>query len=260
MASLARFERPEYTGPNRCWPCTVANGVLLLGGCLAIGVLSPLLAFVGLLTGAGTIWLRGYLVPYTPQLTRRVRRALADEPDRAPNGSLAPPETDDELGERTLTALIESRVIRPDGERLHLDEGFVDDWRAAMRRLRTRSDDALFDEIERVGNTTAEPLDAEGTRIVLVGSGGSEAWVSRSVVVAELAAVGTLDEHASGQSDTERLAAARALRPFLEQCPLCDAPVEERDPRRCCGSFMGADPGTVLACPNCDQSLYRFGA
>lgn len=259
MGSFAALRRPEYTGENRCWPCTIANGAILLGCCLALALVRLPVAVVALLAGSGTIWLRGYLVPYTPQLTGRVRRALADEPDR-PAGSLAPDDTDEELGERTLTALVEVGVIRPEGERLQLEARFVDDWRAEMRRLRSLPDGELFATVERVGETTVSPLDTAGDRLVLTGPEGDEAWVSRSVVVAELAAVSVLEEHAPGLSGADRLAAARALRAFLEECPLCDGLLEERRPRRCCGSYREAATGTVLACPDCDQALYRFDA
>ncbi|WP_122090474.1 hypothetical protein [Halalkalicoccus subterraneus] len=259
MVTLATFRRPEYIGTNRCWPCTAANGVILLVCCLALAPFSPLLALAGLVAGTGAIWLRGYLVPYTPQLTGRVHRALADEPDHAATGSLAPDGHDDDLGERTLAALIEMRVIRPENERLQLAAAFVDDWRAEMRRLRALSDTELIDAIEAVvEGTTAEVLDGEHPLVVLTGPAGGEAWVTRPAVIAELAAVAALDGRIPGQSSAERLAAARALRAFLERCPVCESLLEERDPRRCCGNPRNVEPGAVLACPECNQTLHRF--
>ncbi len=65
------LKQPEYTGENRCEPCTILNlaiaavvGSLIarksrLGGALAIGLSIAL------------IYLRGYLVPGTPTLTKR---------------------------------------------------------------------------------------------------------------------------------------------------------------------------------------------
>lgn len=258
MDSLAAVRRPEYTGTNRCWPCTVANGAILLVGCLAVAIFSPLLALAVLFAGVGTIWLRGYLVPYTPHLTGRVRQALADKPDRPATGSLAPVE-DDDLGERTLAAMIEIGVIRPDGERLHLAEGFVDGWRAEMRRLRALPDRELIDAIETTAEeTAAEVLDGEHAFVVLTGPAGGEAWVTYPAMIAELATVGALDEHAPSLSASDRLAAARALRAFLDRCPVCDSLVEERDPRGCCGNPREVEPGAVLVCPDCNQILHKF--
>ncbi|WP_408960091.1 hypothetical protein [Natrinema sp. 74] len=65
------LKQPEYTGENRCEPCTVLNLVIAavvgslvarksrLGGLVAVGVSIAL------------IYLRGYLVPGTPTLTKR---------------------------------------------------------------------------------------------------------------------------------------------------------------------------------------------
>ncbi|MFC6719694.1 hypothetical protein ACFQGT_13095 [Natrialbaceae archaeon GCM10025810] len=65
------LRQPEYTGENRCLPCAVVNLVIAallssvvarksrLGGAIALGVSIAL------------IYLRGYLVPGTPTLTKR---------------------------------------------------------------------------------------------------------------------------------------------------------------------------------------------
>ncbi|MFC6726533.1 hypothetical protein ACFQE1_19625, partial [Halobium palmae] len=70
-APLERFRRPEYTGENRCLPCTVANTAIAGILTLVVGVLSPVLSVVVLGLSLGAIWLRGYLVPGTPELTKR---------------------------------------------------------------------------------------------------------------------------------------------------------------------------------------------
>ena len=80
------LKQPEYTGENRCEPCTILNlviagavGLLIarrsrLGGALAVGISIAL------------IYLRGYLVPGTPTLTKRylpadVLRWFGKEPE-----------------------------------------------------------------------------------------------------------------------------------------------------------------------------------
>lgn len=260
MVSFA-LRRPEYTGENRCWPCTVANGTILLACCLAVAPFSPLLALAGLAAGAGAIRFRGYLVPYTPQLAGRVRRALTDEPDRPLTGSLSPEETDEELGERTLAALLEAGVIRPEGERLHLDERFADDWREEMRRLRGLSDESLVGEIEAAARSrTVEALEADRPLFVLTGPDGGEAWISRPVAIAETAAVAAVSTDPFAIAEPHRLGAARALRGFLERCPVCETATEETSPHRCCGSVRNRESlsGSVLVCPACDEALYRF--
>lgn len=261
MASIATLRRPEYTGRNRCWPCTVLNVFVLLGCCLVLAVLSLPLSLGTLLAGTGAIWLRGYLVPSTPALTARVRRTLGREPDRPLTGSLAPDVDDDELGERTLTALIEAGAIRPEAERLHLDEGFTEDWHEEMERLESLPNEGL---VEATAAATQEMevelLDTDRPLVVLTGPDGDEAWVSRPVTIAEVAAERTLSTRVPAMSHRDRLAAARALRSFLDRCPICGTETEEVRPNRCCGGVR--DPadlsGTVLVCPACDEALYRF--
>ncbi len=76
---LERFRRPEHTGSNRCTPCTILNAAIAMGLALAAAAVTiytngrVAAAAVGtvitLLSGA-TIYLRGYLVPGTPQLAK----------------------------------------------------------------------------------------------------------------------------------------------------------------------------------------------
>ncbi|MDQ2050761.1 hypothetical protein RBH26_09705 [Natronolimnohabitans sp. A-GB9] len=66
-----RLHQPEYTGENRCEACTVVNVIIaiILGGIISrksklVGVFSIGMSLV-------LIYLRGYLVPKTPTLTKR---------------------------------------------------------------------------------------------------------------------------------------------------------------------------------------------
>jgi hypothetical protein len=67
----ARLCRPEYTGENRCLPCTAVNLVIAAGLTGATATVSlPAAAAVGAVSLA-SIYARGYLVPGTPELTKR---------------------------------------------------------------------------------------------------------------------------------------------------------------------------------------------
>ncbi len=68
---LERFREPEYTGENRCVPCTVINSVLAVVLTLIASALGPVAALVVLVGSAASIYYRGYLVPGTPELTQR---------------------------------------------------------------------------------------------------------------------------------------------------------------------------------------------
>ncbi|WP_436928414.1 hypothetical protein [Halosimplex halobium] len=100
---VTRLRRPEYTGENRCLPCTVLNvgiasvGATMLGAWLvaagyrtaAVAVATGVLA-----VSLAAIWLRGYLVPGTPTLTKRylpasVLAAFGKAPESSPEGVAA---------------------------------------------------------------------------------------------------------------------------------------------------------------------------
>lgn len=68
---IDRLEQPEYTGENRCGACTAVN--LLLAAALAalLGRRNRALGLLAFVGSAALIYLRGYLVPGTPELTKR---------------------------------------------------------------------------------------------------------------------------------------------------------------------------------------------
>ncbi|WP_436346264.1 hypothetical protein [Natronorubrum sp. FCH18a] len=68
---IAELKQPEYTGENRCEPCTILNLAIaaVVGSLVARKTKLGGLAAVGV--SIGLIYLRGYLVPGTPTLTKR---------------------------------------------------------------------------------------------------------------------------------------------------------------------------------------------
>ncbi|ELZ48280.1 hypothetical protein C464_07380 [Halorubrum coriense DSM 10284] len=66
-----RIREPAYTGENRCLPCTVVNVVLAVALTAAAAVFGPVVAAAVLVASMGSIYYRGYLVPRTPDLTKR---------------------------------------------------------------------------------------------------------------------------------------------------------------------------------------------
>ncbi|WP_436907274.1 hypothetical protein [Halosimplex marinum] len=99
----ARLRRPEYTGENRCLPCTVLNvgiasvGATMLGAWLVAAgyrTAAGAVATAVLAASLAAIWLRGYLVPGTPTLTKRylpapVLAAFGKAPESSPEGVAA---------------------------------------------------------------------------------------------------------------------------------------------------------------------------
>ncbi|MFB9806261.1 hypothetical protein ACFFQF_13625 [Haladaptatus pallidirubidus] len=92
---LKQLRKPEYTGENRCWPCTALNTVLLLLACTIITVVpkkfAPLVpssrarrlgvaSALGFIGGAA-ITLRGYFIPGTPHIAPRLPRLSGSHPE-----------------------------------------------------------------------------------------------------------------------------------------------------------------------------------
>ncbi|MFC7230773.1 hypothetical protein ACFQMM_03970 [Saliphagus sp. GCM10025308] len=195
MASLLeRVRRPEYTGENRCWPCTVTNVVLLV---VAVGVLAlrgrRRTAVVVATAGVAGIGLRGYLVPYTPHLAPKLFARLPVDPfghehrgsttgsladagglgtveesgsttsstvtaDAAANANAGTGSGDDTPpdGEAVLTTLLEAGVVDVEAEDVVLDPDFREDWRREMASLRHLDLKALADVADEVTPSTVE--------------------------------------------------------------------------------------------------------
>ena len=70
-SALEEIRQPEYTGENRCVPCTIANFAITAVFAAAVALVSVPLSLGFVVAALGSIWLRGYLVPKTPELTKR---------------------------------------------------------------------------------------------------------------------------------------------------------------------------------------------
>jgi hypothetical protein len=107
--ALEQYRQPAYTGENRCLPCTAVNvGLAVVLSAFASFVGTPVL---GLLVFGGSllsIYLRGYLVPGTPELTKEYLPdwvlATVDKTERPPRepepdlSSTGPEAAEDESG------------------------------------------------------------------------------------------------------------------------------------------------------------------
>lgn len=275
------IRRPEYTGERRCWSCTALNALLLLVSCIVVASLKPAFAILLGIAGTGLLWLRGYVVPYTPTVAPRLVAVLpfdvpfegsADAHDRPPDGSergsLADVGSDRETGELVLAALVDAEVLETDEEGyVYLSDPFRARWRREMESLRNLGADELATAIEEVVDDPGydvETLEPAGRTWFVLSDGSDdptgETWFSRPAVIAELAAVRTLKERAPDLPPDLRSAASRPLRGFLEECPACGGGVVETSSAACCGGHRNPrdEPDEVLACRSCDRRLYTF--
>lgn len=261
MTTTFRLKRPAFTGSNRCWPCTVVNLVVLAGVVAGIALFKLVPAVVVAVAGLAVIWLRGYLVPYTPRFAPKlVARLPGDSFEHsAKTDSLEDVHARDADGEDVLEALIGAEVITVDGDQLGLRDEVAASWRARMAEL-SDSPERLAQAAENdiAGIDSARIEDVDGETYVVV-TGGSTAWLPEAVAVAEIGAVQVLRE--TELPDRYRELAAHSLCAFLETCPVCDAAVVEGPADDCCGHTVpdpSHDPPAVLACERCGVSFYTL--
>jgi hypothetical protein len=248
---VTRLRDPVYTGPNRCWPCSVANVALVALVAVAAGVVAPAAGVAVGMVGVAAVWLRGYVVPGTPALTRRylpasVRAWVGKAPTRRPPDAAAPADRLTELG-----------VLRSDGPRLA--PGFRDPWGTTAS--------ALAGDGRAIRRAAAEALSSPSAGVTLDdGDGGVTLtvdgewigqWPSRTALVADLATELTLAGSGwAGLERPERADLAARIRALAERCPVCDAAttVSEDTVDSCCG------PTAVVAvtCPGCAVRLAEF--
>lgn len=274
MNGLDSLRRPEYTGENRCWPCTAVNAFLLVPLTLITAFINPLIGLLVLVAGTTGIVYRGYVIPSTPNFAPGLvaaipggERLFAGPPPGPRSTAQQDPDADrsaggigdeDADGEAVLTALVEAGILTGD-EDLHIADDAAADWWTAMRDLAdaTLEDLAAAVEAESPTPVRTKTYEDGGSAWIIVSdedeSITSETWLSRPVAIADVAAVRTLTDR--GIDRRTAADAASPLRLFLEECPDCGGDIVETGGDGCCGGFGPGGPTRVLACSDCGQRL-----
>jgi hypothetical protein len=252
---LDRVRQPEYVGENRCIPCTVTNLVIAAGLTAAVAWLSvPLAAAVAVLAVA-SIWLRGYLVPKTPELTKRYFPDwLLAKFDKQPEPtSFEPGEFDPE------SVLLAAGVVRPcaDMDDLCLTDEFEVDWLDRIEEI--ADEDTLRTELADQLELTDADVSFEQYGNAFIATEDDTRigqWESRAALLADLAAARELPARVS---EWERLNPRRrsqllgGLRVFIQECPVCGGPVtaDTEVVESCCRSTTVVG----VACDDCGDRL-----
>ena len=269
MGSFADLDvrKPEYTGENRCWPCTVVNVALLsiIAAVLWIRA-SAAVAVLVAVAGLAVVWLWGYLIPGTPQFGPRLVAAIPggealfheeDIPEQG--GSLADESVD---GDELLSRLVEAGVLELDNETVAPTSAYDERWRAEIERLQRLDTDELAEAALELSPATEVRVVRDDDEWIALSQGDTnvieETWLTRPVTIAEVAgyraAESFLSDHAT------RLAAAQTNRMFLDHCPDCGTALKQGTDMSCCGGHTGAgdEPAETLVCPACAVRLYTF--
>jgi len=270
-ARFGRLRRPEYTGENRCVPCTIVNLGIAAALAAVIAVvagpsLGPALAAVVLGGSLVAIWLRGYLVPGTPELTKRylpprVLALFGKATDRRGVSAAVPDDFDPEAYLLSAGVLAETA----DGSDLAFAPRFADAWRDALDRegavAATRADDDLAALSTLTGLDEATlSLDWHGASgVAFADDSVIGRWESRPAFRADVAADRVLAATRADWADLSlgaRSAALGALRLFVDECPACagDVALEERVVESCCT----ARDVVAARCRGCDARLFEI--
>jgi hypothetical protein len=240
----------------------VTNSLLALvaGACLlGVGVLADAtavgagFAVLSVLLSLAMIYFRGYLVPGTPELTKRYfppwLLAVFGKADRSPS---VRGDGEADSAEATLTRF---GALEPsdDGRDDRFTEGFAAEWADAL----DRTDGVGADELARALDADVDVETwGDAVRVYatdrLVGK-----WDSEAAFRADLASASALSAHADEWAELSGVDRARALdrlRTAVERCPSCGGAVEHgtETVEGCCATHES----TTVACAECGARLY----
>lgn len=228
-----RFHDSRYTGANRCWPCTALNSAVLVvavGALAAAGQFGTALALA--VGGALAIGFRGYLVPGTPRLGRRLPRPVRERFGEVDPAASLP----------ATAALVEAGVLT---EGLDL----TDDAAAAIE---TRAKELLTDRSALETAVESQFPDVVEVSVNRALDGGERwfaldadevtvrQWDARPVAALDVAAASHLADAPvdwAGRTATEREHLLALVRYGAPTCPACDEPYTDPDGPTvaCCG-------------------------
>jgi hypothetical protein len=268
---LKRVRQPEYTGENRCLPCTAMNLVIavVLSGVLGyaavaggLGVTAgAAIAGIAFVPSIAAIYLRGYLVPGTPELTKRYFPAwLLDLFGKADDReTFTVDETVDVEAVLHEAAILEEK---PHGD-LGLTAAFEREWydQIAEERDEETSRQALADIIgvDADGLTFQEFSDS--AFVAMYDDRRVGHWESRAAFLADAAAGRVLPGYYDDWDQASPAARGQilaGLRLFIEECPDCGGDVRfgQEVVESCCRSY----PVVAVTCEDCGARLFEIDA
>ncbi len=173
---LDRIRRPEYTGENRCLPCTALNVAIAFLATALAAPLGPVAVVVVFLASMGSIYFRGYLIPGTPTLTKRyLPDPILELFDKGPSGPREGWEEADEpvVAETSETAESRDAADTDASRRATVDESADTDETTETDEATeadettetdetTAEDDPEFETVERIRNrreNSVEPVE-----------------------------------------------------------------------------------------------------
>ncbi len=254
---LGQFRNPEYTGENRCLPCTILNTGIAVALGVTVALVSVYTALVVVAVSVLAITFRGYLVPGTPTLVQylpdRVHEAIGPEHH---------PGTDDEVSFDVEETLVSAGIVRecPDIDDLCLTDTYRNAFHEDLERVREESV-----QRRRLAASLSVPaediqFDESGTFDVSVDGVRAGGWRSKAAFVTDLTSEHLLSERLGDRWEqlpaAERTQLLVALRSFVETCPTCGGDVVPNEDvvRSCCRDDIVS---VTTTCQSCDATIFK---
>lgn len=287
---IEELQQPEYTGENRCEACTAAN--ITIAGVLGV-ILSRKSKFVGVMAvgiSLSLIYLRGYLIPGTPTLTKQympapILRLFGKEPDADVRSGLSlddgsefndsssdvtklPPE-DSKAERENLATLSPERYFLSigvleecdDEDDLCIQKAFESEWTEAMTSLNTGSfsaeDAAIAMGLDVADHEFTVRDNERGYQLKrdqqVIGQ-----WPSRAALIADIGASRVLelwDTHWTEYEPNKKGELLNGLRLFLNTCPTTggEIAINEETVESCCSSHEVV----AAVCKETDEQIFE---
>lgn len=255
--NVRHIRQQEYTGENRCMPCTAVNILIAAFICTILAFWSLTFSFVMFLVSLSLIYFRGYLIPGTPTLTKRY---LPSGILRAFGKEHSPVSIEDTTSIDPEKVLMDAGVIKSCDDRtdLCLTPNFHSIWNERID---------MFDENQDIKNlqvtldTSLEQLSFKESGDALVASTEEKVigqWPSPAAVTADVAAAEGLKQQYPDWNQLnpiEKINVLMSLRVFLKECPNCQGSTSlgQEVVDSCCHSYDVA----VLQCVECKAKLFE---
>ncbi len=254
---LQRFKNPEYTGKNRCLPCTVLNTGIAIVLSVAVAFLSIPVAILVFVGSVLAIVFRGYLVPGTPTLVQYLPNRVHDA-----IGSSHDFDTGQEVDIDVEQALTTAGIVREceDEDDLCLTDAYREAWNGELELL--QDEDVQRIRLAASLSVPAEEIqfeESEGRLDIFVDDIRAGGWQSKAAFLADLGTQQLLPswleadwESVSVRDRTQLLV---ALRTFVDTCPDCGGSViaDEDVLRSCCRDEIIS---VTTACDDCGAVVF----
>lgn len=269
-SGISSFKNPNYTGRNRCPPCTAVNvGLAALLG-LIVWTVVPVLGVTAFGLALAVIYFQGYLVPGTPALTKRylpdsvLARFEHERPVLTDGGGGNPLE-------EAVRKIQYRKANSVDPEQYLLDADVVetsDDERTLTSSFKESAEEQAteFDGIvdvefvaEMYAVTPNEVSVPERDYPAIKTGGRIRQWPSEAAFIVDVAAHEVLRESRDDWLDVpveQRARLLRSIRSLWETCPACGGTVsfDEEIVTSCCREFEVVS----YQCQSCDSHFVEM--